>query len=160
MADPSTPLIQHVRRTARWCAVVVLPCLTFTACYSTVPVSAPPPGRAEVILDMTPAATEQMSSFLGRGTVSVRGRLLEWQPDSIVISMLATELSQGDEQLWKGERVAVPRAAVARITERRIQRGRTGLLALASVAVIVTAIGVISNGIGGTSGGGTKPVPQ
>ena len=153
-------MLEYFRRTSRLCALVIVPGMTLTACYSTVPVLATPRDRAEVILDMTPAATEAMGGFLGRGTVSVRGRLLDWQPDSIVVSMLATEVAQGGEQLWKGERVAVPRTAVARVTERRVQRGRTSLVVLAAVAVLATAIGIIRGGIGGSSGGGTKPVPQ
>lgn len=153
-------MLEHFRVTARPCAVILLPAMALTACYSTVPVRGTPRDRAEVVLDMTPAATQEMGSFLGRGTVSIRGRLLEWQPDSIVVSMLATEVEQGDEQLWKGERVAVPRTAVEHVTERRVQRGRTALVILAAVGIVATAVGVISSGVGGTSGGGTKPVPQ
>ena len=135
--------------------------MALTSCYSTIPVVSVAPSRgAELILDMTPQATERMGGFLGRGTVSARGRLLYWEPDTVVVSMLATEVAQGDEQLWRGERVAIPRDAVARITERRVNRGRTSLAILGAVTIIVTAVGVISGGIGRTSGGGTKPVPQ
>lgn len=147
-------------RTAPFGAAVVISAMTVTSCYSTIPARTAPPAGAELVLDMTPAATEKMGGFLGRGTISVRGRLLSWQPDSIVVAVLATEVAQGDEQLWRGERVAVPRDAVARLTERRVNRGRTSLAIFAGVAFVVTAVGIISGGVGGTSGGGTKPVPQ
>ena len=154
-------MLVHFRRTARFFGVVTILVMAFTSCYSTIPVSVAAPSRgAELILDMTPQATERMGGFLGRGTVSARGRLVEWEADTVVVSMLATQIARGDEQLWSGERVAIPRDAVARIAERQVNRGRTSLAILGAVAVIVTAFGVISGGIGGTSGGGTKPVPQ
>ena len=154
-------MLVHFRRTTRFCGVVTIVVMTFTSCYSTIPVVSVTPSRgSELILDMTPQATERMGGFLGRGTVSARGRLVDWEPDTVVVAMLATQIARGDEQLWRGERVAIPRDAVARITERRVNRGRTSLAILGAVTVIVTAVGIISGGIGGTSGGGTKPTPQ
>lgn len=153
-------MLASFRRTARLGAAVVIPAMTVASCYSTIPVRTDPSTGAELVLDMTPAATERMGGFLGRGTVSVRGRLLSWQPDTVVVSVLATEAVPGNEQLWRGERVAVPRDAVARITERRVNRGRTSLAILAGVTFMVTAVGIISGGIGGGSRGGTKPAPQ
>jgi hypothetical protein len=138
----------------------MIPVMAFTSCYSTIPVGASPSRGSELILDMTSQATERMGGFLGRGTVSVRGRLVDWEPDSVVLAMLATQIARGDEQLWKGERVAIPRDAVARITERRVNRGRTSLAILGAVTVIVTAVGLISGSIGGGRGGDGKPKPQ
>jgi len=101
----------------------MIPVMALTSCYSTIPVSVTPSRGSELILDMTPQATERMGGFLGRGTVSARGRLVDWEADTVVVAMLATQIARGDEQLWNGERVAIPREAVARITERRVNRG-------------------------------------
>lgn len=153
-------MLAHFRRTARFGGVVTALVMAFTSCYTTIPVSVAPSRGAELVLDMTSQATERMGGFLGRGTVSVRGRLVDWEPDSVVVAMLATQIARGDEQLWKGERVAIPREAVARITERRVNRGRTSLAILGAVTLIATAVGIISGGIGGTLGGRPKPSPQ
>jgi hypothetical protein len=153
-------MLRHFRRHAELFGAVTILVMALTSCYSTIPVSAAPSRGAELILDMTPQATERMGGFLGRGTVSARGRLLNWEPDSVVVSMLATQIARGDEQLWRGERVAIPRDAVARITERQVNRGRTSLAILGAITLMATAVGIISGGISGTSGGGTKPAPQ
>ena len=152
-------MLGHFRRTARFFGVVTILVMAFTSCYSAIPVIVAPSHGAELVLDMTPQATERLGGFLGRGTVSARGRLLSWEPDTIVVSMLATEAAPGDEQLWKGERVAIPRDAVARITERRVNRGYTSLAILTAVTVVVLAVRA-GNGFGRPGGKGTKPAPQ
>lgn len=145
----------HLRSPAVISSIMVL-----ASCYTTIPIRSAPSRGAEVVLDMTTEATDRMSGFLGRGTVSARGRLLAWEPDSIVVSMLATEIEGGGEQLWRGERVAIPREAVARITEKRVNRWRTGLIAVAGLALVVAALDAVIGGEGGLFGGGTKPAPQ
>lgn len=153
-------MLAYFRRSARFGAAVMILLLTVNSCYTTIPVTATPRPGGELVLDMTTEATDRMSGFLGRGVVGIRGRLLAWERDSIVVSMVATRIARGVEQLWNGERVAIPREAIARITERRVDRGRTSLLALAGLALILTTFQAITGGNDGPSGGGTKPPPQ
>lgn len=151
----------YMRKRLHLRSLAVIPSFVVVAsCYSTIPIRSAPSRGTEVVLDMTTAATERMSGFLGRGTVSARGRLLAWEPDSIVVSMLATEIEGGGEQLWRGERVAIPREAVARITEKRVNRWRTGLIAVTGLVLVVAAVDAVIGGEGGLFGGGTKPSPQ
>ena len=148
------------RRRCRLVAILTIPSFAPSGCYRAVPVEGTPPSGSEVVLEMTDEATARLGGFLGRGTVDIRGRLLDWTQDSIVVSMIATENTLGQEQLWRNERVAIPRAAVARVRERRLNRTRTSALVLAIGALVTTGILVSTRGEGGTSGGGTKPVPQ
>lgn len=149
-----------VRRRRSPVAAVVLAALVASGCYHSVPVQGAPALGTEVVVEMTSDATERLGGFLGRGTVDLRGRLLAWEQDSVVLSMIASEDTRGAEQLWQGERVAVPRGAVARVRERRLQRGRTAALAAGIGTLVVTGIIVSTRGEGGASGGGTKPAPQ
>lgn len=153
-------MLEHVRRAARVSAVVLLPSVALSSCYTTVPVRSTPASNAELVLEMTPEASAQLGGFLGRGTVSARGRLLAWREDSVVVSMLATSDARGNEQLWRRERVAIPRAAVAHVTERRVSRGRTTALVLAGAAVLLSAFELATQGGDGPGGGAPKPAPQ
>lgn len=153
-------LLAFCRHRSRTCAAILTASFALGACYRTVPVHAAPRAGAELILEMTTDATERLGGFLGRGVVSARGRLVEWSADSIVVGMLATVNTHGEEQLWRRERVAVPRVAVARVTERRVSRGRTAIVVGMGAALLVTAIGLATGGEDGPAGGGTKPPPQ
>ena len=153
-------LLAFCRRRARTGAAILAACFALSACYRAVPVRAAPRVGTELVLDMTSDATEQLGGFLGRGVVSARGRLVDWAADSVVVSMLATVNTNGEEQLWRRERVAVPRVAIARITERRVSRGRTAVVVGMAAAVLVAAIGLATSGEDGPAGGGTKPPPQ
>lgn len=153
-------LFEHVRRTARLTAVALLPALTVSACYTTVPVRSVPRANAELVLTMTPEASAELGGFLGRGTVSARGRLLAWREDSIVVSMLGTSDARGLEQLWRRERVAIPRAAVAHVTERRVSRGRSAALAVVGAVVLLSAFKLGTQGGDGPGGGTPTPAPR
>ena len=153
-------MLASVRRAVRIVAIVLVPALALEACYKAVPIEAAPPPDTEIVLELTSDATQQLGGFLGRGTASARGRLISWESDSVIVAMLATENTRGEEQLWRRERVGIPRDAIARVRERRLQRGRTTALVIAGSVVIVSALVLAMTGQGGSSGGGTKPVPQ
>ena len=148
------------RRRCRFIALLTIPSLAPSGCYRAVAVEGTPPSGSEVVLEMTDEATARLGGFLGRGTADIRGRLLDWTADSIVVSMIATRNTRGEEQLWRDERVAIPRPAIARVRERRLDRARTTALVIGIGVLVTTGILVSTRGEGGTSGGGTKPAPQ
>jgi hypothetical protein len=62
----------------------------------------------------------------------------------------------GIETFWRGEQVAIPRADVAEIRQRRFSRGKS---ALATVAVLAAALGAVEAFIGTGSGTPTPGGP-
>lgn len=118
--------------------------LLLAACYKQVPLAGETPsGKSHVILEFTGAGAERMGGALGAAVMSARGRPLAWTSDTIALAMVATTRRTGDEQFWKGERVAIPRDAVARVYERRLDRGKTALFAVTGAALAFGAQQVI-----------------
>ncbi|MBA3578535.1 MAG: hypothetical protein H0W42_00960 [Gemmatimonadaceae bacterium] len=118
--------------------------LLFAACYKLVPVAGETPsGESQVVLEFTDAGAEQLGGVLGAAIISARGRPLAWTADTIALAMIATTRRTGEEQFWKGDRVAIPRGAVARIYERRLDRGKTALFAVTGAAIAFGAQQVI-----------------
>jgi hypothetical protein len=103
-----------------------------------VPLTAePPPPDREIVVEFTEGGAQRLGGLLGRAVVSARGRPLDWTADSVALAMVVTTTAGGGEQFWHGERVSIPREAVARVRERRVDRRKT---ALAVVGGIVAAI--------------------
>lgn len=124
------------------------------ACYNTVPLQAdqPHPER-ELQIDLTAAGAERLSGVIGPTIVQVRGKPLEWRSDSVALAMTATVTARADEQYWGGQRVAIPRDAIASISERRFSTGRT-----VGVAAVVVGLAVLTReGVSGRGGGTPRP---
>ena len=127
-----------------------------SGCYKLVPVSpestAP---QSQLVLDFADTGAVQLGGLLGNAVTSARGRSAIWSPDSVRLSMIATTTRFGGEQFWHGERIAIPRSSVARVHERRLDRGRTALLAFVGLVLAVTTQQLIE---GDTEGNPRPPV--
>jgi hypothetical protein len=75
---------------------------------------------------------------------------------TIVLSMTGSRKRDGLESDWKGERVAVPRALVANVTERRFSRARTALFS-GALAVALVSMRQAFGGSGASSPGSGLP---
>lgn len=122
-----------------------------TGCYKLVPVApAATTPNSQVVLEFTDVGAEQLGGLLGNAVASARGRSILWTPDTVRLSMLATTTRAGSEQYWTGQPVSIPRTLVARVQERRLDRGRTTLFALTGVALAVLTQQVIKGSSSGT----------
>jgi hypothetical protein len=124
------------------------------ACYNTVPLQSdqPHPER-ELQIVLTAAGAERLSGVIGPTIVQVRGKPLEWRSDSVALAMTATVTARADEHYWSGQRVAIPRDAIAAISERRFSAGRT----VGAAAVIVGLALIVREGVSGRGGGTPRP---
>ena len=129
-----------------------------TGCYVNVPVweGAPSAGQ-DVTLGITDRGRSELATQLGPGVRRVAGRLAALEDSVYVINVSSVEyVHANDATKWNGERVRVGRDYVGSVTERRLSRSRSWLMAgvaLATVALVTT----IAIGGFGSDGGSTRP---
>jgi len=135
--------------------------LALSGCYRYVPGSAADQAAgAEVRLELTPEGSQRLSSVIGADILSLTGRVVEASENELSMSVGRSMRRSGTEQSWTGERVSIPRDAIARTDRRTLDRKRT---TLASVVAVLGAglIGAILRAVStdGNPGGGTTPPP-
>jgi hypothetical protein len=148
------PLTRRIR-THRALACAAL--LASTACRSYVPLAGPPPPAArEVRFVLTDAGSDSPATYVGPRARTIDGVLLASSDSALVISVRDVTRVDGGDEPWKGERVTIPRSALATTSVSRLSAGRTGIFA-AGAAVVGLALGQIfggGSGAGGRTGGG------
>ena len=134
--------------------------LLLCGCYVNAPlVTAPEPGT-ELHVTLTDRGSVDLAQYLGRGVASVNGRLIQSDDSAVSVSVTQVVTQSGDDQLWKGESVTIPRASIASVQHRKLSFWRSGIVG-GAVAVAAFLIGSEAGGIsGGGKGGGPPPVGQ
>jgi hypothetical protein len=134
-----------------------------TGCYSYHPIQPPVPASGtRVAAQLTDAGSVAMAAQVGPQIVSVRGEVLESDRDGLLLALTSVLGRNEQETFWKGERVRIPLATVARVEQRRFALGKSMLFGAAAVGGILAAIKAFQgdgNG-GGISGGTGGPSPQ
>ncbi len=129
--------------------------LLLCGCYVNVPLeTAPAPGE-KVHVALTDRGSVDLAQYLGRGVAGVDGRLLESADSALSVSVSQVVTQSGDDQLWKGERVTIPREAIASVQGRKLSFWRSGLIG----GAVAAAAFLIGSQAGGSSGGGKKGGP-
>ena len=124
--------------------------LVASACHRYEPVTATTVARgADVAVSLTDYGTANLGRLLGLGVGTVEGSLLTVSDSAYTVAVQLVRQRNGVETFWRGEQVAIPRADVAEIRERRLARGKS---ALATVAVLAAAFGALEAFVGGGSG--------
>jgi len=143
-------------RVTRSIAIAVAATQGLSACYRYTPILATPADvGTDVRVGLTDAGSLALGPMIGPQVETMDGRLVTIADTSLVLSVQQTENRAGLETSWRGERVTVPRSAVARIERRQLSQGRSwavGALAVAAVAAIGRAVNLV--GGGGSRGGG------
>jgi hypothetical protein len=132
-------------------------CAGTAGCYTTVPLASDPPRpEREVVVELTETGAQRLGGVLGRAVISARGRPIEWSADTVALAMVVTTMAGGGEQFWKGERVAIPREAVAHVRERQLDRRRTAIGVIGGIAAAILVQQVTGRNAG--SPGNTGPI--
>ncbi len=130
--------------------------LLLCGCYVNVPLTSTPEPGARVHLALTDQGSVDLAPYLGRGIAGVDGRLLRSNDSVVSVSVSQVVLQSGDDQLWKGESVAIPREAISSVKGRKLSFWRSGLIG----GVVAAAAFVIgSQASSGSGGGKTAPPP-
>jgi hypothetical protein len=137
--------------------------LVLAGCYSYRPLETPAPDSgARVEADLTDRGTVAMASQIGPGALSVRGEVLQTEPEALVLALTSVQGRNQQETFWKGEHVKIPLVTVARVQQRQFALKKTllfGGAVLGGLFAAVAAFGGSSAG-GGGGGGGGDPSPQ
>jgi hypothetical protein len=138
--------------------------VALTGCYQyryAGPVeSVEPAAGRRVTLRLTDQGTADLVGQLGGGISSIEGEIVGGDADRLEVSVASTEDYRRITADWKGERVTVPRHAVASIRERRFSPGATGLAGallvggLAGAYALFGGEGSVVDGAGPTQGPG------
>jgi hypothetical protein len=137
--------------------------LVLAGCYSYRPVDTPAPDSGDrVEADLTDQGTVAMASQIGPGALSVRGEVLQAQPETLVLALTSVLGRNQQETFWKGEHVRLPLVTVARVQQRRFALKKTLLFGGAVLGGLFAAVAAFdgSGGGGGGSGRGGGPSPQ
>jgi hypothetical protein len=135
---------------------------TSAACYRAVPVADPaasPVGR-RVVVGLTGMGGDALAAQLGPGVVRAEGTLTAVRGDTLELALIRTERASGGDDLWQRQPVRVPRAYVASLGVRRLDRGRSWLAVAGAVALAIAAsglAGVLPGGLGRGDPGPTLP---
>ena len=157
---PRQPLHRAARRARRLLAAagVAAGALASGACYRAAPIADPaaaPVGR-RVVVALTGTGGDVLAAQLGPGVVRAEGMLTAVRGDTLELALIRTEKASGGDELWQRQKVAVPRAYVASVGERRLDRGRSWLVAagIVALALAVTSLAGVLDGGGGRQDGG------
>lgn len=129
--------------------------LLLCACYVNVPMTTTPTPGSRVHVALTDRGAVDLAQYLGRGVSGVDGRLVQSDDSVVSLSVSQVVLQSGDEQLWKGENVAIPREAIASVQGRKLSFWRSGIIG----GVVVAAAFLVGSQAGGSSGGGKRGEP-
>lgn len=145
------------RRTSRAAACTAVAVLS--GCYEYTPTLNPVAGSgAPVQVTLTDAGSEAVANQVGPRVAAIEGLCTSATSDSLVLAVTQTTARGGVDTFWKGERVALPRSAVASFGVRRLSATRTAIVSVVGVGAAVAAIA--SFGGGKTTQGGTlRPLP-
>lgn len=103
-------------------------------CYTQRPLSGPLPAQgARIVAQLTDTGTVVMGNALGPGATEVEGEVVEASPAQWRLSVVRVDQRGGISNLWSREQVTFPRYTLTRISERRLDRTRSWLVAGAIV---------------------------
>ena len=137
-------------------------CLTIvaggTACYRSVPLTVEQPLRGQRIGAALRDGAE-VRTLIGTSVVRVEGDVAWARPDSMQLLLRRVEERSGAVVEWRGEPVTFARADLGALSERRLDRKRSWLLAGASAALAALIGILIDSGVIGGDSDDSPPIP-
>jgi hypothetical protein len=138
-------------------AVLLAGVLAAGGCRSYVRVTGDTPGAGRPVrVQLTDAGSVAVAAAVGPRAVALEGAFVAVDDSALTLDARAVTRAGGDEERWPGERVRVPRSAVAVVEEVRTSVRRSALLAggvAAGLALMRTMIGAGEGGVRVPSGG-------
>jgi hypothetical protein len=144
-------------------ASAVMLALLVSGCYSYQPLETPTPAPGtQVAADLTDAGSLELASQIGPGVSSLRGAVVEYDRDALLLALSSVMGRNEQETFWKGEQVRIPHTTVARLHQRRFALGKSFLFGGTVVGGLLAAVSAFQGdgSGGGVPGGGGGPSPQ
>lgn len=149
----------RTRRRVSRAAVCTAVSTVLGGCYEYAPTLNPvASATGPVQVTLTDAGSLAVAGQVGPRIAAIEGLCTSATPDSLVLSVTQTTARGGSDTFWKGERVAVPRSAVASFGVRRLNVTRTAIVSVVGVGAAVAAIASFS-ARGSTQNGTLRPLP-
>jgi len=137
--------------------------LVLTGCYGYRPLETPSPDfGTRVEADLTDRGSFVLASQIGPGAMTVRGEILQTEPEALVLALTSVLGRNQQETFWRGEHVRIPLITVSRVQQRRFALGKTLLFGGTVLGGLFAAVAAFdgNGGGGGGSGGGGGTSPQ
>ena len=149
--------MQYVRRVKALVVVMVL-LPNVTGCYESMAVrTSVVPAGTEVSLAITDRGRVALGPQMGEGVLRLNGRVADASDSAYVVKVSSVDYVASPTGHWAGEEIKVPHDYIASVSERRLSRKRSWLMA----AVVVGAVVAVSVAIkiigGGSVSDGTIP---
>jgi hypothetical protein len=125
-------------------------------CYRYTAMSAVPGAGTDVRIHLTEAGGASLAPVLGTGTTTVTGRVMSATETDLVLAISETGRADGRVS-WGGERITLPRSALASAEHRSLDRWRTvgvGAIGIGAAGAIALLVSKLSSGSGGDDDGG------
>lgn len=137
-------------------------CCLLAGCYSyrsmpPVDVAMPGPGT-QVEARLTTAGAADLAQQIGPDVLLLEGQIVSVDSSGVTLAVNRVETARHIGSDWKGEHVALPRADIASLRERKLSVGATALLgglAGGGLAAAFALIGGTGSASGITSPGST-----
>jgi hypothetical protein len=138
------------KHACRW-AAPLLPLVA--ACYAQGPLITPVPAPGtHIVALVTDSGVVAMSNALGPGSTEVEGVVAAADASAWDLRMVRVDYRGGTSIAWNHELVTFPRPTLTRATEKRLDRGKSWI-----VAGAITATALLAARLFGAIGGGETP---
>jgi hypothetical protein len=142
----------HGRRIKALAAVVLL-LPNVTGCYESLAVrTSVVPAGTQVSLAITDRGRVALGPQMGEGVTRLHGKIAQASDSTYVVKISSVEYVAAPTGHWTGEEIKVPRDYIASVSERRLSRKRSWLMA----GIVVGAIVAVSAAIKIIGGGGVS----
>jgi hypothetical protein len=135
--------------------------LALSACYTYQPLASPEPAAGDrVSAQLTSEGSRELADQIGPEVLHVEGDVLEVDSTGLNLEVHEIESYRGIRSGWGGERLHLPRQAVAGMQQRKLSVGGTGFLAgvltigLYAVYRVLGGPGLFEGGNGNPGGPG------
>jgi hypothetical protein len=145
----------------QWLIVVVLAVLQGCYTYAPLETGVPPVGE-RVELEISDRGRVELAERLGRGVMTIEGRLTAVTNDQYVLNVASVSYLGGETSRWSGESVRLARDQVEHAATRKLSRRRTWVMAAAiavGVGVFIASRGLIVDFFGGSTDSGNQEPP-
>lgn len=117
-------------RRIQWASAGTLLLFGALGCYTTGPVpSAITPGETRIVAQLNPGVAPQLEALIGQNAVGVEGMVAEVRDDEWDLRLVRVDYRNAPSVYWNQERVVFPAGTLTSVRERRLDKGRTALVA-------------------------------
>lgn len=124
--------------------------------YQVADVSAVQPGAA-VVVSISDRGRVDLNGALGTSPATAEGRLAGRTDSTVTLAVTQIASITGERTTWTGDTVTLRLSNVSGVQTKHLDRGRTTLAIVASVAAVVAVITGVSLAVSNRSGGDSPP---